>query len=144
MPCQLTFPQNYNSFHWSFILFSIDFPEHHKSKFPIETHYFLQSGKRVQQTMVLDSPKGCPIYFISGFRWIFIVFINDSLSWPLDSKKISFPIEKPYFFAKWKTRSANYGFRQSKCPVHLFSSEFCSIFICIYMVCWTRFPRCGK
>ena len=74
--------------------------EFQKVSFPIEKHHFLQSGKRVQQTMVLDSPNALSTYFSSEFRFIFIVFINDfiMISGLQDNK---FTNWETLLFAKW-------------------------------------------
>ena len=62
--------------------------------FPIGKHHFSQSGKRVQQTMVLDSPKGWPNDFSSEFRFIFIGFPCSFWLEFLNIRKVSSSIAK--------------------------------------------------
>ncbi len=48
-------------------------PAFQKAGFPIGKHHFLQSGKRVQQTVVLDSPNAGQITCLRipvHFHWI--------------------------------------------------------------------------
>ena len=70
-------PKCHSIFIWIRMVCWTRFLNSKKVSFPIGKLNFLQSGKRVQQTMVLDSPKGRPNYFCSESCSIFIVFIND-------------------------------------------------------------------
>ena len=132
MPCQLTFPQNSAPFHWLFLLFLNMVSEFQKSKFSDWETSLFAKWKRVQQTMVLDSPNALSTYFSSEFRSIFIVFINDLNHDFWIPKKSKFSNWETLRFAKWKKRSANYDFRQSKCPVHLLFLRIPVHFHCIY------------
>ena len=71
-----------------------------KTGFPIGKHYFLQSGKRVQQTMVLDSPNGCPNYLVSEFHSISLSF-SCCLVMISEFHKSKFPNWETLLFAKW-------------------------------------------
>ncbi len=64
-------------FSLGFMFFLIGIPELQKVGFSVTKLNVKKVGNRVQQTMVLDSPKWCQKWFPAKFWFVFIGFIND-------------------------------------------------------------------
>ncbi len=115
-----------------------------KVSFPIRKHYFSQSGKRVQQTMVLDSPMEQD--FAKSAVWTVDLSQKTNVCWTrfLNPRMLSFSMGKPAFleFRNHDEKSFINPMKMEQNSVgirfwHRLGRTF-------YNVCWTRFPEPGK
>ncbi len=147
-PCRRSgktaFPKNYVPFSLGFMLFSSAFSDFQKSLALGLQLNVTKVGNRVQQTMQIQTEMMC--YFTENVK-LHVVFVYIYMvCWTRFQlcKRLAFPIGKFNILQSVKRVQQTMQIQTEFMCYFTENVKRHAFFVCIYLVCWTRFPLCKK